>query len=88
MTWWTQQYRKFVNNSSVDKYNDTQKFPVAKASPGFDVYEAEDRALLRPRVELLLEDGVPELFMFQVWIDAEGEVAIPGFWWEHLAAFN
>jgi hypothetical protein len=37
-TGWLTQYNKFVNSSGVDIYNDTQRFPVAKASPGFDVY--------------------------------------------------
>lgn len=87
-SWWLEQYEKFVNSSGTDKYNDTQFFPISKASPGFDIYEAEAQAILKPRIERLIDDSIPELFIFQIWVGFDGIVAIPDFWWQHVEAYK
>jgi hypothetical protein len=43
------------------------------AAPFIDRYESEALALLKPRVERLLRDKIPELFIFQFWLGAAGE---------------
>ena len=85
---WNAQYAKFVNSSLTDAYGDAQRFPIAQAGVGFDVYEPEASALLGPRVARLVADGVPELFVFQFWLQPDGTVMIPPFWWEGLAAYK
>ena len=89
LTYWNEQYAKFVNSTARDKYNDSQWFPIAKASPGFSVYESHELTLLRPRIERLIRDKIPELFIFQIWVsDTDGTVQIPESWWPHVSAYK